>query len=369
MDKKILKDLACPSKSNRNLCQGRLRLKKCITSESRSSEIREGVLKCTKCRAEYPILSGIPILMQDIKEYLRENYYHLIGVSRLNGVLSQEMHSHLMSQILLNLKSPTEKLFPKQRRYNKNAAFNFSRGISSSLINHYDNLMDIIDEDDPLYEIFYKYAQKNTHSVLEEMVRKNGDSRGVAVEVGCGVGGLTVKLSRFYDPAYGVDTSLEMLLLARRIVKRLPRRLSRYRICQERNKYCFRNIKVERRENVEFICASGNSLPFRDKSIDVVCSCNVIDVAQEPMRLLQEKIRILKNKGIFLIADPYDFSPSRMKEFPKSSRKPAIETIKETIKKRIKIIEERDNIPWITRRYKRNYEIYLNHCLAGMKKR
>lgn len=369
MDKKRLKDLVCPTKANKHLCQGGLKLKKSINSKGNSSEISEGILKCVKCKAEYPILLGIPILMENIKKYLRENYYYLTGLARLNGGMSQEMHSFLMSQILLDLKSPKEKLFPKQRRYNRNTASNFSRGISSYLINHYDNLMDIINKDDPLYDFFHKYAQKNPHSVLGEMASRYADGKGIAVEIGCGVGGLTTKLTKFYDFSYGVDTSLETLLLARRIIKQLPKGLKKYCLYQERNKYYFRNIKVEGGRNVEFICASGANLPFRDKSVDAVCSCNVIDIVKEPRHLLQEKIRILKRKGIFLISDPYDFSPSRMKEFPKSLRKPAIEVIKERIKKRIEIIEERDNIPWITRSYKRNYDIYFNHCLAGVKKR
>lgn len=361
--------MVCPAKAGRHLCQGDLKLKKSITYENHSSEISEGTLKCTRCKAEYPILLGIPILMENIKKYLRENYYYLTGVSRLNEGMSQEMHSFLMSQILLDLKSPREKLFPKQRRYNRNTASNFLRGISSYLINHYDNLMDIINKDDPLYDFFHKYAHETPHSVLEEMASRYANGKGITVEVGCSIGGLTTKLSKFYNFAYGVDTSLETLLLARRIIKHLPKSLKKYRIYQERNKYYFRSIKVEPCENIEFICASGTNLPFRDKSIDAVCSCNVIDIVKEPRRLLQEKIRILKNRGIFLISDPYDFSPSRMKEFPKPLRKPAIEIIKERIKKRIKIIEERDNIPWITRSYKRNYGIYFNHCLVGIKKK
>lgn len=364
MDKKMLRDLVCPA----NLCQGSLKLKKHTIFENRDSEVWEGPLECDKCGTEYPILCGVPILMADINKYLRENYYYLTGLARLNGGLSKKMHSYLMSQILLTLNSPEEKLFPKQRRYNRNTASNFLRGISSSLINHYDNLMDIINKDEPLYDFLQKYAQKTPYLVLEEMAQKYANGKGIVVEVGCGVGGLTAKLSQFYNFAYGIDTSLETLLLARRIVKQIPKGLKKYRISQERNRYYFRGINVEGSKNVEFICASGNNLPFRDKSIDAVCSCNLIDVVKEPRRLLQEKMRILKNKGIFLISDPYDFSPLRMKEFPKPLRKPAIELIKERIKKKIKIIEERDNIPWITRSYKRNYGIYFNHCLVGIKK-
>jgi len=400
MDEKRLKDLVCPAKKNKHLCGGELKLKRSasytptsflpspLTSyplpngerkgrrggglrrggKRNSSEILEGILRCNRCKAEYPILLGIPILMENIKKYLRENYYYLTGVSRLNGNLSQKMHSYLMSQILLTLKSPKEKLFPKQRRYNRNTASNFLRGSGSSLLNHYDNLMDIVNKDEPLYDFFHRYAQKSPYLVLEEMAQKYANGKEIAVEVGCGVGGLTAKLSRFYNFAYGVDTSLEILLLARRIIKGLPEGLNKYRIYQERNKYYFRSINIKKGKNVEFICASGNSLPFRDKSIDAVCSCNLIDVVKEPRVLLQEKIRILKNKGMFLISDPYDFQPSRMKEFPGQRRKPAIEVIKEGIKKKIKIVEERDNIPWITRSYKRNYGIYFNHCLAGIRK-
>jgi len=367
MDRKILENLMCPSRSGKNHCRGYLKVKKNLSSEKRSLEIREGVLNCSRCDEEYPILLGIPILMIDIKEYLRQNYYFLTGVAHLNGGLSQEMHSYLVSRILLTLRDSKEALFPQQRRYNRATYSDFLKGISASIINHYENIADIVHEEDPFYEFINRHLLKTPHFILEEMANQYAHGKGIAVEIGCGVGGLTAKLSKLHNSAYGVDTSLETLVLARRIVKHLPEKFGKYRIFLERNRYSFRNLNVDKCKNVEFVCASGSNLPIKDRSIDVVCSSNVLDIIEEPIHFLQEKMRVLKHRGVFLMSDPYDFQPSRMKEFPKPLKKPAIEFIKDKINKRINIIEERDHIPWVIRRYRRNFEVYFNHCLAGIK--
>lgn len=62
--------------------------------------------------------------------------------------------------ILLDLESADEELFPKQRRYNRKTASDFLRRISSYLINHYDNLIDLVDKGEPLYDFLYQYAHE-----------------------------------------------------------------------------------------------------------------------------------------------------------------------------------------------------------------
>jgi SAM-dependent methyltransferase len=157
-------------------------------------------------------------------------------------------------------------------------------------------------------------------------------------------------------------------MLARRITKHLPKVFKKYRIYRERNQYYTRNINIPRCDNVEFVCALGGNLPLKNNSIDAVCSSNVIDIVKEPKCLLREKIRILRKNGLFLMSDPYDFHPLQLKAFSRLARKAAREMIRKVIQKEISIVEEKDNIPWISRHYNRNYMIYFNHCLAGIKK-
>lgn len=370
MDPQILDDLACVRKVDNRICGGRLRFKRTMARfEDSRDEIKEGVLTCSQCQEQYPVLLGIPILMPEIPKFLRANYYWLMGVCRFNGGLGPEMQAYLVAQILRDLEKADEELFPGQERYGRAQASDFFRRISSYLINHYDNLMDLVEKDDPIYVFLSQYGHKNPHTVLERMVSSQGNGRnGVAVEVGCSVGGFAARLSRSFKFVYGVDVSFEALVLARRILKHLPKPLVRYRVYREREQYCWRRLKAPRCEKVEFLCASGSALPLRDRSVDAVCTANVIDIVPEPLCLLQEKIRVLREDGLFLMSDPYDFHPSRLKEFPASRRRTPREMIREVVAEKVAIVDEEDNIPWVRRSYRRNYDVYFNHCLVGIRK-
>lgn len=147
------------------------------------------------------------------------------------------------------------------------------------------------------------------------------------MELGYNVGGLTAELSRSFKCADGVDTSVKHSYWQRELSNNPRKAAKKYRIYGESNEYSSRSINIPRCENVEFVCASGANLPFRDKSIDAVCSSNAVDIVKQPMRLLQEKLRILRENGLFLMSDRYDFHPSRSKEFPGTVKKSAMEVI------------------------------------------
>jgi hypothetical protein len=85
--------------------------------------------------------------------------------------------------------------------------------------------------------------------------------------------------------------------------------------------------------------------------------------------VLDEKLRILKKGGLLLLSDPYEFNGSRFKKLKTRSRKSPLKIIKQRITNQIRIIQEDDHVPWVTQNYNRGYEIYYNHCLAGIKGR
>lgn len=55
----------------------------------------------------------------------------------------------------------------------------------------------------------------------------------------------------------------------------------------------------ERREEIRYVVACGEEIPFSNESMDLVICCNVIDHASDPRAILSEIRRILKPGGIF----------------------------------------------------------------------
>lgn len=54
---------------------------------------------------------------------------------------------------------------------------------------------------------------------------------------------------------------------------------------------------------IDFLLLTDNNLPFRDSSIDIVCSKGVFAHVQDKEPLFKEVFRILKPDGLFLIND------------------------------------------------------------------
>ena len=78
---------------------------------------------------------------------------------------------------------------------------------------------------------------------------------------------------------------------------------------------------------------------------------------------------MLKKGGLLLLSDPYEFCGMRWKRLKTRSRQSPLRVIKERVASQIRILQEEDDVPWITQEYNRSYMIYYNHCLAGIKGR
>ena len=369
MKQEALRLLVCPRKEGIRPCHGTLQIERAMSDwDEDPQESLEAILRCDRCKTTYPVVCGIPILMDELPQYLRRNYHFIVGHSRALGGLSDEMQTALLNYVLLDLKSEKEELFPTSRRYTRESRLGFLTGIGPYLCNHYDDLGSLAKPSDPLYELLKAYSTRNPHAVLEGFAtRYHNGGRGLALDIGCHVGGFTASLAQRSRFVYGLDVSFENLLLASQILKGRPKGLDRYRLYQEGKRYHWRRLNVPRCQNVEFAVATGENLPFKSTTVDTVSSCNVVDIVQEPMKLVDEKLRVLTSGGLLLLSDPYEFNGVTFKRLKTGSRKSPLEVIKQRIESQIRIVQEEDQVPWITQNYNRNHTVYYNHCLAGVK--
>jgi len=77
MKSTLLNKICCPKISKKYPCHGRLTIIRARYFNNNPDEIREGFLRCGTCGQTYPVLVGIPILLDDIGTFFRHNYHFI----------------------------------------------------------------------------------------------------------------------------------------------------------------------------------------------------------------------------------------------------------------------------------------------------
>jgi SAM-dependent methyltransferase len=232
-------------------------------------ECVEGFIKCTSCQAIYPVIEGVPIVVEDFVSYA------LARIATYGRWL---------------LTSRTDKM----KSFIKQVGMAMSSSSSSSGNNYR------YEEDGPWY-LPYKWAQYD-HSKDDRLLRmfrgqikpdeiynraihginvKIGD--GIALEMACSMGYITLKLAEKYGFVIGIDTSFSFIKEARR------------------------RMKQSRRPNLEFCVADVLNPPFNSLKFDLILAVNLIELV-DPKQLLSSIHRVLKPHAEAIFLDPYDFS-------------------------------------------------------------
>ncbi|MEW6102884.1 MAG: class I SAM-dependent methyltransferase [bacterium] len=100
----------------------------------------------------------------------------------------------------------------------------------------------------------------------------------LALDAGCGTGVCSLALSEKAEKVMGVDISGECINTAKELANKLNR------------------------NNIEFKKASLLELPFKDETFDLVFSWGVIHHTVNPIKALDELVRILQKDGVLILA-------------------------------------------------------------------
>lgn len=109
---------------------------------------------------------------------------------------------------------------------------------------------------------------------------------GRAIELGCRTGGVTVSLAERFDHVVGIDIALRWLVVARRRLE-------------------------EAGQQAQLACCCADSLPFEERSFDLVLAENVLEHTAAQQDLIDEAHRALKPGGAFLATTWNRVSPAR----------------------------------------------------------
>ena len=123
-----------------------------------------------------------------------------------------------------------------------------------------------------------------------------------ALDVGAAVGRVTFDLARDHEEAIGIDFSATLIDAAREVQRRGR---ARYRTIVEGNITREWNVPVETETNATFAVADALALPFADGEFGTVVGLNLIDRVPDPLRALDEMVRVTASGGRLVVGSPY----------------------------------------------------------------
>jgi len=286
-------------------CNGSLCYDENFVYPSGEDETKEGIVYCRKCHSKYPIISGVLILVPQIKNYLTTRLSEIIttAISEGDGI-SEMMVGWLRNQGYDLLDTG----------YHSSEWAN-AGGMGRYISAHYDDLSIIAAEqlgiEHPIAQFLADYNHPNLYDRLENLAIQEKGLGLQAIDIGANVGGLLLRLARQFKFVWGVDYGFRQVLTSRRILLHHPTPLLTYRLYNDGPKYQERSIKSFRCSNVEIIVSAGEYLPFNQASFDLVNCANVIDLVSSPNDLVAESLRVLKDGCCLLITDPYYWGSDR----------------------------------------------------------
>lgn len=343
--------------------------------------ILEGALHCTNadCLREYPIVDGIPLLVPNIRQYVSENILSIYGRRDLSD----------FEESLLGDCSGPNSAFEQIRQH-----------LSSYAWDHYGDLDPAEAGGEPRPGSMLRSmeiglamlggrkgrAQKARLGAKERRERlpvSTFASGGPILDAGCSVGRGSFALAEQTDElVLGVDLHFPMLRLASEVLRqgtvRYPRR--RAGLVYERREF---RARFANKKNVDFWACDATALPFPAGLFSLAVGMNVLDCVQAPRGLLVSLGQVLKARGKALLTCPYDWSSSATPLETwlggHSQRAPMAGSCEALLRalltpgahpgsiNTLKLVAERDSLPWHVRLHERSTMSYMVHLLVAEK--
>jgi SAM-dependent methyltransferase/uncharacterized protein YbaR (Trm112 family) len=249
--------------------------------------IIEGMLRCSdkRCLMQYPIIDGIPIIFNNIRQYINENFYHISVRSDLSS----------MSEAVLGDMAGPGSEFNRMRHY-----------MSLYCWDHYGDKA-------PEGEFSHMSPRTSSGSLVNclnaGMTLLKNKPRAPMIDIGCAVGRCTFELAANKPGlVLGIDLNFSLLRIAQRILRenRITFPLKRSGVVYDRHEY---DVVFENKECVDFWACDALAPPFEDDSFHFANCLNVFDAVSAPRMLLASIRNILSASGNAILATPYDWTP------------------------------------------------------------
>ena len=238
-----------------------------------STRIVEGALSCSSCKFEYPILDGIPLIMANVREVVR---------NQLPALLQRTDVSPYAASFLADCAGP-DSVYERDRY--RIGAYAHAHWADAS-----------------------HGASELSRAALALAPAPNPSS--IWLDVGCSLGRSAVELVR---AGAGLVAALDLNLgMLRAFADLLATGTVRYDLRRVGVVYDRREIAIELPANIQERIAvwacDATALPFAQGIAQGALSLNLIDCMAYPINHLSEVARVLDSGGHALIASPFDWS-------------------------------------------------------------
>ncbi len=320
-----------------------------------AEHVHEGILHCSDaaCQLEYPIIDGAPILVPQIRTYVADNFFHLTMRDNLSDTIESMLGDGA----------------------GPGAFFDVTRQHLSTYA--WDAYADL----DPAEQVAEHEPGAIVRCLEQGLDLIGAQPQGPVIDIGCSVGRSTFALAAHCDQAVlGVDIGFSMLGLARRIlangVVRYPRR--RVGIVYDRREFA---VEFAGSERVDFWICDAMALPFSRQTFALAVGLNVLDCVASPRDFLASLGTLLQAGGHALLTTPYDWSSSAtpleawigghsQRAAGNGASEPFLRTLltpgahPQSISN-LRIVGEKDDIPWHARLHERSTVTYKAHMLVA----
>jgi len=357
--------MRCPAKNGVTVCRGPLTPTEDGLPARRApgphDELTEGLFRCGTCGTDYPVISGVLILVNQVEEYLTRFWRSVLSAAALHGTVSDDLARWLERHHLDAPGLPSS-----------------SQRIDVNLPGSMDRLTDLVGGD-ARYGTFAKFLRewqgRSPYDRLASFAVGLGVGGGLAIDSGCGSGAMALRLAPLAAQVIGVDYAFGAVLLARRLLLHQPRPMSDYELRRSAEAFELRSSvpalagaaggsgAAPPLPNADFIVADSMNLPLEDGCVDLVAGANIIDVLSL-RATLKESARVLAGGGVVLLTDPFKVNPSVYSDRPVDP----VAALKEFLAGLgLSVVVEEDFVPWVWYQYDRHFQVYLNYCAAARK--
>ncbi len=405
-----LPKIRCPYPRGKSTCGGEFELKAVQNrmpvagASADVFEIEWGTLVCRKCRARFPILAGVAVVVPDVGGYLTE---HVKGISSSvpDEAIPQEYRDdYLAAKEEIETGHIEEDLEAERVNalYLMNHYLRADRGqrwwephsgqgaaaqpgaqlsagpqasplVAKLIEQHWDQGPFSVIEGWLRPSAPAAAAQPSAQSARQPSAQPSG--RPETVELGCGVGGLEPRLRPFLGSYLGVDSSFASIARARHLALgfawkgtlRIPEDLLQGPVS--------RKIDLPPGQPnggaSDFIVGDLALPPLAPGLWDLSIALNAIDMLDEPSDLAEVQALLVRSGGQAIQSCPYIWHEAvarkLRKRLPKGVRGSAAAAEWLYEQAGFQVTQRQDHVPWLFYKHLRQLEIYSVHLFQAAK--